>query len=278
MKSPLMLRWADLPLLKPDLQISSQLLLRGLPMGLQMLVMSGAAMVMMRFVNSFGATTAGAYTAASQVWTYVQMPGMALGASISSMAAQNIGAGRWDRISKIAVSGVLCSLAITGAITAIIYLLGDATLHLFLPSGSSAMTIARHINHTVLWSLILFSITFALSGIVRSTGAVFVPLAILAFSVGLIRIPFAMWLIPRWGSDAIWWSFPLGTIVSAVLSALYYRFGGWRKLRMLKFESEVGGEAADTGMGAPVMDVPIEDDEAEEAQAERAAARLSAPA
>jgi putative MATE family efflux protein len=272
MKSPLVLSWQDLPLLKPDLRISTQLLLRGLPMGAQMLVMSGAAMVMMGFVNSFGAMTSAAYAAASQVWTYVQMPGMALGASISSMAAQNIGAERWDRVGRIAISGVLCSLAITGSIAAIIYLLGDAPLHLFLPGGTPAMPIARHINHTVLWSLTLFSITFALSGIVRSTGAVFVPLGILVLSVGLIRIPFAMLLIPQWGPDAIWWSYPLGTIVSAGLTTLYYRFGGWRKLRMLKFESEIGGETADTGVGAPVMDPPIEDELAEEAQAERAAA------
>ena len=156
--------------------------------------------------------------------------------------------------------------------TAIIYLLGDIPLHIFLPSDSPALAIGRHINHMVLWSLILFSITFALSGIVRSTGAVIVPLVILALSVGVIRIPFAMLLIPRWGADAIWWSFPLGTIASAALSALYYRFGGWRKLKMLRFDSDVAGEASDTGMGAPVMDTPIEDEIAEEAQAERAAA------
>jgi len=226
---------------------------------------------MMGFVNSFGAVTSAAYAAASQVWTYVQMPGMALGASISSMAAQNIGADRWDRVGRVAVSGVLCSLVVTGSVAAIIYLLGDAPLYLFLPGGTPAMSIARHINHTVLWSLTLFSITFALSGIVRSTGAVFVPLAILAFSVGLIRIPFAAFFIPQWGSDAIWWSYPLGTIVSATLSALYYRFGGWRKLRMLKFESEPAGETSDTGMGIPAMDTPIEDELAEEARAEGAA-------
>jgi putative MATE family efflux protein len=270
-RSPLMLRWEDLPLLKPDARISMQLGFRGLPMSAQMFVMSGAAMVMISFVNSFGATTAAAYTAASQVWTYVQMPGMALGASISSMAAQNIGADRWDRVGKIAVSGVLCSLAVTGTVTAVIYLLGDLPLHVFLTSGP-AMGIARHINQIVLWSLVLFSITFALSGIVRSTGAVIVPLVILIISVGVIRIPFAKALIPHWGADAIWWSFPLGTMVSAALSAAYYRFGGWRKLKMLRFDSDIGGEASDTGMGAPVMDTPIEDELAEQAQAERAAA------
>ncbi len=271
MKSPLMLTWRDLHLLKPDLQISSSLLLRGLPMGFQMIVMSGAAMVMIGFVNSFGAVTSAAYTAASQLWTYLQMPAMALGASISSMAAQNIGAGRWDRVGKIAVSGVVSSLVITSSIAALIYLLGDAPLLLFLPGGSAAMPIARHVNHLVLWSMALFSVTFALSGIVRSTGAVLVPLVILILSTWVIRIPFAWLLIPRWGEDAVWWSFPLGIIVSAILSIAYYRFGGWRKVRMLKPESEPAGEMADTGMGAPVMDIPIEDELAEQAQAERAA-------
>jgi len=275
-RSPLMLRWGELHLLKPDLAIARSLVLRGLPMGAQMLVMSGGAMVMIGFVNGFGAVTAAAFTAASQVWTYVQMPGMALGASISSMAAQNIGADRWDRVNRIALSGVISSLIITGGVALLIYLAGDLTLHVFLPGGSEAMPIARHINHLVLWSLALFSITFALSGIVRSTGAVIAPLAILIISMWLIRLPFATLLIPRLGADAIWWSFPLGTITSSALTTLFYCFGGWRSLRMLHFESEAGGQAPDAGVGLPAMDVPFEDEEAEEVvEAEHRAARLA---
>ena len=275
-RSPLMLRWSELHLLKPDLHIMRSLVVRGLPMGLQMFVMSGGAMAMISFVNAYGAVTAAAYTAASQVWTYVQLPGMALGAAISSMASQNVGAQRWDRVGQIAVSGVLLSLAITGGISALIYLAGDMTLHLFLPSASEAMPIAHHINQTVLWSLTLFSITFALSGIVRSTGAVFAPLVILIVSMWLIRVPFAKLLIPYWGADAIWWSFPLGTIVSGVLTALYYRFGAWRSIRMLKFESEPGGQAPATGLATPAMDIPYEDEVAEElVEAEHLAARMA---
>ena len=40
-----------------------------------------------------------------QLWTYVQMPAMALGAAVSAMAAQNIGAGKWERVSAITRSG-----------------------------------------------------------------------------------------------------------------------------------------------------------------------------
>jgi putative MATE family efflux protein len=278
-RSPLMLRWSELGLLKPDPQIAWTLVLRGLPMGAQMFVMSGAAMVVMYLVNDHGALTSAAYVAASQVWTYVQMPAMALGASISAMAAQNIGAGRWDRVNKIALSGVVSSLAVTGTVVAVIYLLGNLPLHIFLPAGSPAMPIARHIDGITLWAMVLFGMTFALSGIVRSTGAVWAPLLILFISLWVIRLPFAMLLKPHWGAEAIWWSFPMGMIVSATLSGLYYRFGGWRKLRMLKFESEPGGEAPATGLGTPAMDTPIEDEEAAEVlAAQRRQAKAPTPA
>src|SRR3954469_4366379 len=70
-RSPLALGWSERTMLVPERALLKSLVLRGLPMGLQMLVMSGAALVMIGFVNSYGAVTAAAFTSASQVWTYV---------------------------------------------------------------------------------------------------------------------------------------------------------------------------------------------------------------
>ena len=36
----------------------------------------------------------------------------------------------------------------------------------------------------------------------------------------------------RWQADAIWWSFPLASICSIAMASGYYRFGGWRKVRL----------------------------------------------
>jgi Na+-driven multidrug efflux pump len=33
--------------------------------------------------------------------------------------------------------------------------------------------------------------------------------------------------------DAIWWSFPISSVLSSCLALLYYRFGGWRAAHML---------------------------------------------
>jgi len=260
--SLILLRPGELHLLKPEWAIFRSLVTKGLPMGVQMLVMSGTAVVMISFVNRYGFLTSAAYSISSIIWSYLQMPTMAIGASVSSMAAQNVGAGRWDRVAKVARAGVISGLVVTGVLAVLLYLFNDFVLGILLPGHSPAIPLARHINTTVLWGFVLFSITFSLSGVVRSTGAVWAPLAILTVSMIGVRIPFASLLIPRLGADAIWWSFPLGTITSATLTSLYYRYGGWRRARML--DEEPHGQAPDAGVAAPSMDPH---DEAERVEA-----------
>jgi Na+-driven multidrug efflux pump len=126
---------------------------------------------------------------------------------------------------------------VTGSIALLLYAFNDQVLGVLLPAHSPALPLARHINTTVLWGFVLFSITFSLSGVVRSTGAVWWPMAILVVAMLGVRAPFAALLIPRFGADAIWWSFPLGTFTSAALTTAYYLHGGWRRSRMLRDEA-----------------------------------------
>ncbi len=231
--SPMALRGSDLRFLNPDWDILRVLFLRGMPMGLQMFVLSGASIVMLKMVNFYGSNVAAGYGAATQLWSYVQMPAMALAASVSSMAAQNIGAGRWDRVNQIASTAVMVGLGITGGVVLFLYALGDLPLLLFLPSGSEALRTASTINHHVLWGWIPFAITFVLFGIVRANGAIVPPTIILCIALWAIRVPFAIELKPWLGQASIWWSFPLGTIASALGAFGYYRWGGWRKKKLM---------------------------------------------
>jgi hypothetical protein len=96
------------------------------------------------------------------------------------------------------------------------------------------LAIARHLNHIAVWSFLFFGATFVISGVVRSTGAVIAPLLILAVALWGIRVPFAHLLQPRYGTDAIWWSFPVSSVCSMAMAFAYYRWGGWRRARMLR--------------------------------------------
>ena len=234
---PLWLRGAERAYLVPQRRLLPALVTKGLPMGLQMIVLSGSAIVMIGLVNRFGSQTTAAYGAAMQLWNYVMMPALAVGMAASSVAAQNVGAGRWDRVRRTALLGVLFNCAMTGSLVVVLYLFNRAALSLFLPGDSGALAIAGHVNAIVVWSFVLFGISMVLGGVVRATGSAVPPLVVLFVSLWLIRMPFAFALLERYGADAIWWSFPVGAAASAILMALYYRFGNWKHARMLPARS-----------------------------------------
>jgi len=229
---PLRLKGAELRYLLPSKALIETIVVKGLPMGLQMIAVSASAMTMFGLVNRQGVDTAAAFGVALQLWTYVQMPAMAVGAAVSTMVAQNIGAGLWDRIGKVTSAGIWIVLAVT-AVMVVLLLLADRTvLALFLGSDSPALPIAQHIQLLGTWGYLLFGVTMVLFGTVRANGAVVAPLVILAIGLLPVRIGVA-WLGQKIiGPDALWLSLPIASLCNLLLAWAYYRRGTWKKARM----------------------------------------------
>jgi Na+-driven multidrug efflux pump len=194
-----------------------------------MLVISGAGLVMVGLVNHEGLVMAAAYGATLQLWNYVQMPALAVGAAVSAMAAQNIGAHRWDRVTAITNSGMAINLAMTGVLIALLLAFDRAALGLFLGSGSEAVDVARHAQYIATWTFLPFGTTIVLIGTLRANGSVIPPLIILALSMFPIRLGIYWLGYPALGSDSIWWSFPLSSLASLAMAWAVYRHGGWRR-------------------------------------------------
>jgi Na+-driven multidrug efflux pump len=212
--------------------LAAALVRKGLPMGGQILVISLSGLLMISLVNRFGVDTSAAFGAALQIWNYIQMPAFAVGQAVSAMAAQNVGAGKWDRVNRIAAIGVGFAIVITGSVIAALELLGPHAFSPFLPAGSMGLTIAAHLNHIATPSYMFFAIAMVLFATVRSTGAVMLPLAIMTISLLLVRFPLADAFLSSHGADAIWWSFPISSGLVALLALVYYRLGTWRTARM----------------------------------------------
>ncbi|MBN2972165.1 MATE family efflux transporter [Roseomonas aeriglobus] len=235
---PLRLRGGELGYLKPHGPLARTIATKGLPMGAQMLVMSSAGLAMAGLINRQGVDTVAAYGVAQQLWTYIQMPALAIGAAVSAMAAQNIGAGRWDRVDQITRAGLLTNVALTGAMVAVTTVFDRAVLGLFLGQDSPAMPIAEHIQLVAAWGFVLFGATMVLFSTVRANGAVIAPLIMLFVSMYPVRLGFAALFLPAWGADALWWSFPAGSAANLVMAVAYYRFGNWRRGALLTPEPE----------------------------------------
>ena len=230
---PLRLRGPELAYLLPSRSEISYVITKGLPMGAQMLVVSGAGLILIGLVNREGLNAAAAYGASLQLWNYLQMPAFALSSAVSAMVAQNVGAGNHGRVGRITITGVLSNLALTGALGLLIVAFARPLLVVFLGSQSPAVPLAQHIQLICTWSFVLMGITVIMNGTMRAYGEVVWPLVVIFLAMYPARLGFYFLAYPHIGPDAVWWTYPAGSAVSTSLTLLVYLRGGWRKRKHL---------------------------------------------
>jgi Na+-driven multidrug efflux pump len=88
--------------------------------------------------------------------------------------------------------------------------------------------IARDLLNITLWSYAIFGNATVISGIVRSSGTVLVPMCITIFSIWGIEVPVAWVLSHRIGLPGVWWGYPAAFVVNVALQFAYYELV-WRR-------------------------------------------------
>jgi putative MATE family efflux protein len=202
----------------------------GLPTGVQVIIMSLAEIVLLALVNGFGPDATAAYGAVNQVVNYVQFPAISIAITASILGAQAIGAGRAHQLGAITRTGIVLNLAMTGALVLLGYLLSRGLLGLFITSPH-VVDIAQTLLHIMLWSVIVYGCASVLSGVMRASGVVLVPVAISVLCIVAIELPFAYFLAHRYGLEGVWMAYPIGFTAMLVLQTLYYRLF-WKKRKI----------------------------------------------
>ena len=230
---PIRLRGAEWRYVRPDPGIVRLLLAKGLPMGIQMIVLSLSGMISMGLVNRYGVTITAAYGVTLQIWTYIQMPAVALAAAISAMVAQNIGAGHWGRVDRIARTGVIVAVTMTLALILLTIVADRAVLALFLGDNARAIELAAQIHWIGAWPFLPFAATISLAAVVRANGAAIPPLVIIFISAFPVRLGFIFAALPWLGVGAVWWSFWANGAASLAMMLAYFRWGRWREGKLM---------------------------------------------
>jgi putative MATE family efflux protein len=228
-KAPIALHRAELSMLIPDRVHAKPLVFMGVPLGLSMLVMGVSQLIVIGLVNREGAATIAGFGAVNQLWSFLQMPAFAVATAASAMAAQNIGAGRWDRVGRITWIGCLVNTGMTALVLTGMTLFETQLLGMFLPARSAAIPIGAHINLLVGWTFILLGIGSVVTSVVRANGVTMAPLLIQVVAGIVIRFAVAFPLYPIWGAFAIWASFMAAAASATLLGLAYYHWGRWRE-------------------------------------------------
>ena len=144
----------------------------GLPSMLQQSLVSLSMMMMQGLVNSFGKVLVAGYTAATKIDTLAMLPNMNFSNAMSSYTAQNIGAGKYDRVKEGLKACLFMVVVFSLVITVIIFLFGSQLLSLFLDPGdtSGAMGYGLAYMRTVSVFYILMGVLFVPNGMLRGAG------------------------------------------------------------------------------------------------------------
>ncbi|MEZ5938467.1 MAG: MATE family efflux transporter [Hyphomonadaceae bacterium] len=202
----------------------------GVPTGVQMVIFALSEIVLLGLANAYGSDVTAAYGATTQVLSYVQFPAMSIGISASILAAQAIGAGKADSLDKIMRTAQLLNLVITGLGVIVVYLLSHTIISLFI-TEPDVIKMTDRLIAIVLWSLLLFGVSVAFSGIMRGSGTVLAPTGIAIFAILAVEIPVAIVMTRHIGVEGVWWAYPAAFAAMAVMQGAYY-YLVWRRQKI----------------------------------------------
>lgn len=219
------------PFSKPSLPSKREvldILKLGIPAGLQMSVISAGVMAIMSVVASFGPAVVAGYGAAQRLDSLIMLPAQAIGTAVNSMAGQNIGAGKWNRVHKITFIGFLYNLGIMFAIAGIVFAFAGAGIRLFI-SDEDAVRFGADYLKMIAFFYPFLGINFVLNGAVRASGAMFQVLVLNIISFWILRYPVTYFLSGFMGEKGIAVGIGVSFVISSIIAVLYYRFGKWKK-------------------------------------------------
>ncbi|MCU5555248.1 MATE family efflux transporter [Bacillus cereus] len=223
--------------LRMDWDLLKLLLRLGIPASINMILVSLSEIAVIAFVNRYGSDATAAYGVVNQVASYVQMPAVSLGITVSIFAAQSIGANQFDRLQKVVKAGIIMNYVIGGVLISLIYLFSRDILSLFLTSQTT-IEIAHSLVMITLWSYLVFGHAQIISATMRASGTVLWPTVIGVVSIWLVEVPVAYYLSyhTSLGIEGIWIGYPAAFIVSLILQYAYYKLS-WQKKRITRLVS-----------------------------------------
>ncbi|MDR2933559.1 MAG: MATE family efflux transporter [Oscillospiraceae bacterium] len=202
----------------------------GLPSCVQNGVTSISFLFITVIVNIIGGVSASAAVGAvGKFNSFVFMPTMAMSASISTMSAQNIGAGRLDRAVKCCKIGTVISVCISYAIFILVQIFPDKILLLF---GNDAQMIENGVTYlrTFSFDYLLIPFIFCLNGLFTGGGHTFFTLINSMLSAVLLRVPvsYLFGSVLGWGLMGVGMGAPAASAGGLLLVIIFLISGRWK--------------------------------------------------
>lgn len=214
--------------LRMDPGIVRQILIYGVPTGLQMSVISISDMTLQGKINTYSTALVVAYGIGFKIEGLGWQISEAIGSAVGTFAGQNIGAGDYVRVRRGVRCAYLMCLVSYGVFCPLIYVFAEPIMRLFTQSPDSIRYGVEYMH--------VFSFFFFIGGtmtifhnILRPAGDVGFTL-LMGLSEVVTRISFTFLFTRIWGYRGLWWVSPLTWCCAVAIGAARYYSGKWEQL------------------------------------------------
>lgn len=200
-----------------------KLLKIAIPSILQQSFISIGNIIIQSVINEFGAGTIAGYSAAVKLNNLVITSFTTLANGISNFTAQNLGAGKSERIRDGFKAGLKMVWIISIPLVLLYFFAGKQLLYLFLDNPTNTA-----IHTGIMFLCILSPFYFVVSaklvadGILRGAGLMS-RFMITTFTDLILRVVLAIILSKQFGSTGIWCAWPIGWSIATTISVIFYK-------------------------------------------------------
>ncbi len=198
------------------------------PSILQQSFVSVGNIIIQGVINSFGSSVMAGYSASIKLNNLVITSLTTLGNGISNYTAQNMGAGKPERIPAGFKAGVKLVWALCLPLFLLYFFFGKWLVYFFLPEPTgTAMAVGVEILKVLSPFYFVVSVKLVADGILRGNGMMGKFMAD-TFTDLLLRVALAVILSgTALETLGIWMAWPVGWTIATVMSLWFYRSGMW---------------------------------------------------
>ena len=234
----LRLRWSDL---RFNLKVLSKIIKIGLPAGLGQSIEGVGFMVLNIFVLSFGSYSIAAFGIGNKINSLVLMPAMGIGAALTAVVGQNLGADQVDRAVQAVREAIRLSVLILG--------IGGVAMFFAAPSIVGIFTEEPVVLEQGIYYLRLISLSIPLMGVFQAyvgafqgAGHTVTAMMITTGRLWALRIPLILILknLTPLAEKSVWFAMVGSNLLICLVGYALYRRGHWKQRIVDEDEDYVG--------------------------------------
>ncbi len=208
----------------------------GLPSGMTQAILSSAMIIVQSLTNSFGEMLIAANVIIMRVDGFAMMPNFSFGTAMTTYAGQNVGAGKYDRVTKGAKQGTAIAMGVSTLITLVILIFGKYLMGIFTETAE-LVDLSMRMMRILAVGYIAMAVTQSLSGVMRGAGDTMTPMWISLTTTIVIRVPLVYGIsyltrtaeLPYGRKECIFISLLISWLMGAILTTIFYRKGKWKE-------------------------------------------------